>query len=308
MADRRRLILALCFTTCSIIAVLPATASETVDYSYDARGRLIQVNRSGTVNNGLVACYTYDSADNRTNVTVANPSCTPPPPSFAINDVSVTEGGNLVLTVTKSGSASTSFSVNYATANGTAAAGPDYTAASGTLTFLAAETTKTITVATTNDTILEGAETVLVNLSGATGGATISDSQGIGTINDDEIETPPSFAINDATAVEGSAMVFTVTKTGTTISSFSVNYATFTGTALGTDFTAKSGTLTFAPGETTKTVSVSTVPDILIETTEYFTLRLSGATGGATISDSSGLATLIDDGNGEPCPTCLVGE
>ena len=84
----------------------------------------------------------------------------------SINDVSVTEGGSVVLTVTKTGSTSSSFSINYATADGIAAGGSDYTASSGTLTFAAVDTTKTITIATIDDTAVESAETVLVNLSG----------------------------------------------------------------------------------------------------------------------------------------------
>jgi uncharacterized protein involved in exopolysaccharide biosynthesis len=55
-----------------------ASASETIDYSYDAKGRLVKVVRSGNVNNGVNASYTYDKADNRTNVTVNGSSNSPP--------------------------------------------------------------------------------------------------------------------------------------------------------------------------------------------------------------------------------------
>ena len=56
-----------------------ASATETINYHYDARGRLVKVVRTGTVNNGVNASYTYDKADNRTNVTVAGSPNTPPP-------------------------------------------------------------------------------------------------------------------------------------------------------------------------------------------------------------------------------------
>ncbi|HEY5721888.1 MAG TPA: hypothetical protein VIT45_06155 [Allosphingosinicella sp.] len=55
-----------------------ASATETINYQYDARGRLVKVVRTGTVNNGVNATYTHDKADNRTNVTVTG-SANPPP-------------------------------------------------------------------------------------------------------------------------------------------------------------------------------------------------------------------------------------
>ena len=59
------------------IAATAAWAAETITYTYDARGRLIKVERTGTVNNGVKAEYKYDKAQNRTNVTVTSPN--PPP-------------------------------------------------------------------------------------------------------------------------------------------------------------------------------------------------------------------------------------
>src|SRR5688572_6260028 len=57
-----------------------ARGSETVNYGYDSLGRLVRVERTGTVNNGVNAHYSYDSADNRTNVTVGPGAVAPPPP------------------------------------------------------------------------------------------------------------------------------------------------------------------------------------------------------------------------------------
>jgi len=56
------------------LTAVAASASETITYSYDARGRLVQVKHGGTVNNNVTANYTYDKADNRTNVNVASPN------------------------------------------------------------------------------------------------------------------------------------------------------------------------------------------------------------------------------------------
>jgi len=57
-----------------------AAATETITYTYDAKGRLVKIERSGTVNNGVVSQYVHDKADNRTSVTVTgSPNSTPPP-------------------------------------------------------------------------------------------------------------------------------------------------------------------------------------------------------------------------------------
>lgn len=65
----------------AIIGAIPALAfaGETVNYTYDAKGRLVKVERSGTVNNGVTSNYSHDKADNRTNVTVTGSPNTPPP-------------------------------------------------------------------------------------------------------------------------------------------------------------------------------------------------------------------------------------
>ena len=168
--------------------------------------------------------------------------------------------------------------VNYATANGTALAGSDYTAASGTLTFAPGQTSKTVTVNVTGDTAVEPNETFVVNLS-APSGATLFDGQGLGTILNDD---GPVLRINDVSKAEGnagtSAAVFTVTLTPASTGTVTVNYATANGTALaGSDYTAASGTLTFAPGQTSKTVTVNVTGDTVAEPNETFVVNLSAA-------------------------------
>jgi YD repeat-containing protein len=76
MATRtEKVLIALIIAAATAVA---ATASETINYTYDARGRLVQVKHSGSVNNNVTANYQYDKADNRTNVNVTSPN--PPPP------------------------------------------------------------------------------------------------------------------------------------------------------------------------------------------------------------------------------------
>lgn len=65
--------------TASLLSGAAASASETITYQYDARGRLKQVSSSGTVNNGVTSTYTNDKADNRSNKTTTG-SANPPPP------------------------------------------------------------------------------------------------------------------------------------------------------------------------------------------------------------------------------------
>jgi len=108
-----------------------------------------------------------------------------------INDVSKAEGSAganpFTFTVTLSPASTSNVTVQYATANGTAAAGSDYTAVPSTLlTFTPGQTSKTVTVNVTGDTTVEASETFYVNLSGASSGATIFDAQGLGMITNDD--------------------------------------------------------------------------------------------------------------------------
>ncbi|WP_293395238.1 Calx-beta domain-containing protein, partial [Nevskia sp.] len=127
--------------------------------------------------------------------------CNAPPvggtPSLSINDVSVTEGNsgtkNATFTVSLSATSTSAVTVSYATANGTATAGSDYAASSGSLTIAAGSTSQTFNVAVNGDTAVEPNETFLVNLSSPSG-ATIADAQGQGTIVNDDAAAAPSSA------------------------------------------------------------------------------------------------------------------
>lgn len=110
-------------------------------------------------------------------------------PGISIGDVTWAEGNAattlFTFTVSLSAASSQSVTVNYATANGTATAGSDYHAKTGSITFIPGETTKTIAVLVIGDRQREANETFFVNLSGAIGGE-IFDGQGLGTILDDD--------------------------------------------------------------------------------------------------------------------------
>ena len=113
------------------------------------------------------------------------------PIAVAVNDVSVAEGNSgatsVSFTVTRSGDTAGAFTVNYATADGSAVAGSDYVATSGTLSFAAGELTKTVVVSVTPDTVFEQNETFSLNLSGATNNAVLTDPTGLATITNDDV-------------------------------------------------------------------------------------------------------------------------
>jgi Ca2+-binding RTX toxin-like protein len=118
---------------------------------------------------------------------------TPPPttPALSIDDVIVNEAdGTITFTVTRTGDLSGASSVSYNTSDDSAFDSSDYTAASGTVNFASGEATQTIIVSITDDNDIEDPETFKVTLSNPTG-ATISDSEGVGTINSDDVAPPP---------------------------------------------------------------------------------------------------------------------
>lgn len=226
-------------------------------------------------------------------------------PSLSINDLSIAEGDAgttpLTFTVSLSTASGQTVTVNYATADKTAAAGSDYQSISGTLTFNPGDTSKPVTVLVNGDVAFEQNETFFVNLTTPTN-ATISDSQGQGTIRNDDAAPPtPMLFINDVSITEGngglSIATFNVTLSPSSSNTVMVDYATANGTATtaGNDYQSASGTLIFNPGEASKPVDVTINGDTLVEPAETFTVNLSNASGGAAIGTPTGAATIQND-------------
>ncbi len=232
--------------------------------------------------------------------------------SLSANDVTVSEGNagtkSASFTVTLSPAAASTVTVNYATANGTATtADSDYASATGTLTFSAGTTTQPVNVTVNGDTKNEANETFSVNLS-TPSNATIADSQGVGTItNDDPL---PALSINDVSVSEGNAggttASFTVTLSAASGQTVTVAYATANGTATtaDSDYASAAGTLTFSAGTTTQTVNVTVNGDTKNETNEALYVNLSGPTN-ATIGDAQGLGTITND---DPLPSLSISD
>ena len=226
-------------------------------------------------------------------------------PSITISDISRAEGNAgataFDFAVRLSNPSASVVTVDYATADGTAVAGSDYTATMGTLNIPAGATTGTVSVPVAGESAFEADETFVVNLTNPTS-ATIGDNQAVGTIvNDDAV---PSITISDVSQTEGNAgtttFTFVVTVTPVIASDVSVDYATADGTATGgTDYGATAGTLIIPAGTASGTITVNVFGDTVLETDETFFVNLTAGVN-ATIGDAQGLGTIVNDDAAAP--------
>ena len=238
------------------------------------------------------------------------------PVSFSIADAEATEGGKVTFTVSRGGAGDNVASVKIATAADSgdgvnAADADDYTAiaTAQTLNFAKDVTSQTVEVQTTQDDLFEPDETFRAVLSapalgdGDPGtGVSIESGKGtaIGTIKNDDTE--PSFAVADASAAEGDAITFTVTRSGAMDNAVSVKWNTRSDSGGGanaafpSDYTrvTTARTLTFAKGVSSQTFTVDTTEDVLDEDDETFLVELTGAVG-ATIATAQATGTITDD-------------
>ncbi len=227
------------------------------------------------------------------------------PNSLSISPASTVDEGDtgttaVTFTVSLEKPSTQTVSVRYSTANGTAtSADGDFTAASGTLTFLPGQQNRTITVFVKGDFKFEADETFFVNLA-TPANAFIEPGagQGVATILDDD--TAPTISLGDVVVAEGDngtrSLNFTVTLSTASGLAVSVNFATANGTATVADgdFAAASGPLLFSAGTTTRTVSIQINGDRKFELDETLGLILSGATG-ASILDADATGTILND-------------
>jgi hypothetical protein len=193
--------------------------------------------------------------------------------SYAINE----SAGALTVIINRSEGNSGGVSVDYAVSGGTAVAGVDFTVGgTGTVTFGANETFKTFTLTPIPNPAVQGAKTVVLTLSNATGTATLgAPSQTIVTILDQEqtlVFSTPAYAFKE----NGGPAAIVVNRVGPTTGTVLVDFSTVNGTATApADYTAVTKTLTFTPGVKTMTVSVPIINDGLIEGNETFSVQLS---------------------------------
>lgn len=234
------------------------------------------------------------------------------------------EAGVVTIRVERSQGEDGAVSVQYATSNGTATAGQDYTPASGTLSWAAGDgSDRTFTVPILNDSAAEGSETFQIALSNATGGASVSSERGTTIVrilasdggsgggggnggdddpdddgdddDDDNRAGTIKFDERDFVALEESGKaVITVERSGGEAGTVSVQFSTQNGTATaGQDYTAVSGTLTWGPGDGGhKTFTIPLLDDSAGDGNETVQLVLSNPTGGASLSATRGTSVL----------------
>lgn len=199
--------------------------------------------------------------------------------------------GNATITVVRNGGTSGSVDVNYATSNGTGVSGTEYNATSGTLNFASGESSKTFTVQILDDSKVDGGKTLTLTLSNPTGGATLGTPTSTVTIQDNENEYlttgSGSFKFSkaevDASESKGSVDI-TIMRVGAVNMTTTVQYATGNGTATGgSDYTMTSGTMSFAPGESSKVVTIPITKDSDSDSGETFYVTLSNPSSNAQL-------------------------
>ncbi|GET42875.1 DUF4347 domain-containing protein [Microseira wollei] len=210
------------------------------------------------------------------------------------------EAGKVALTVVRTGGSSGTVTVNYSVDDQTALAGSDYVdIPNGSVTFLDGETSKTIEINLIDDDVFESDETFTVGLLGTNGiGQVGTPRTATVTIVDDDSPSTVSFSQPTYSVAEnGGNASITVERAGNLGKPATVNYATSNGTAIApSDYTATSGTLSFAAGETTKTISIPIVNDALIESSETLNIALSNPGRRTRIgTQSTATLTIVDN-------------
>ena len=209
--------------------------------------------------------------------------------------------GRLVFKVSRSGGSDGAVSLDYATSNGSALAGQDYTASSGTLSWADGDASpKLITVPVTDDFVVEGKETITLTVSSPTGGATLARGSTVASLISDDQPGALSFSASALSVGENAGMAtITVRRTGGLGDAVSVRYATANGTAqAGSDYTATAGDLSWAAGDaTSRNFTVPILWDRVVERPETFTVVLSAPLGGAKLGSPRSQRVTIGNVN-----------
>jgi hypothetical protein len=254
----------------------------------------------GTAGDGYT---TYGSIGPYTVSLQTNPQ--PPVVSIAAADAVHAEGDAgskaFAFTVTRSGSTTGTTTAAWAVQPGGTATAADFAGKKlpkGKLTFVPGQTTAVVNVFVAGDYVLEPHETFVVKLTKVTSGSTGTATATGVIFNDDLYRTAITIAAGAARLAEGNAgsttFTFTVTRSGTLSGKHSVKWAVATGggtAADAGDFVGNAipyGTITFAPGETVKKITVKVRADLAVESDEPFAVTVSDLVG-----DAAGIAVSV---------------
>lgn len=214
-----------------------------------------------------------------------------------------------IFTATLSQATSVAVSASYTTSAGSALAGQDFLATTGTVTFAPGQTSRKILVPIKGDTTVESTETFSLILSNPTA-ATIADGTGVVTISDDDAAA----AVVTVVATDPSASeegldpgVYTFTRTGSTASPLTVNFS-LDGTATnGTDLNSTAISIVIPAGQSSVTLTRTPIQDVIVEGTETESVFLnSGA--GYTVGNPSTATITVTDNDSSPLPVVSITE
>jgi hypothetical protein len=224
------------------------------------------------------------------------------PANINVSDISVDEkAGVASFLITLDRATSNAFDVAYATADGSATAGHDYTAQSGSLSFAAGEMVKEVKVEITDDNTSEAAEwfSLILGEVGGSGSEQVTIADGTARaqigLSDLPINTQPTLSIEHIMIGEGTGVAsFSVQLNAPSSQTVTVAWETDYGTASSSDFDMNSGVLVFEPGVTTQTIEVAIEDDTTEESVESFLMTLHSASN-ALIKNNVAVATIIDN-------------
>jgi hypothetical protein len=229
---------------------------------------------------------------------------------FTASTASVNEhSGVVTLDVTRTGGSAGEVHVSWSTANGSATAGSDYTAATQTLVWETGDTApRQVVVQITDDPSIEGAETFTVKLTDPVGGTIgVPDTVTVTIVDDDHAGTLALGSATYDTSEAAGSVTITVNRTGGSVGPATVDYATFPGTATAADFTAVSGTLSWAAGESaSKSFVVAIANDGTPEPAESFSVQLANPTGAALGAPSIATVTITASNASVPATSPLT--
>jgi hypothetical protein len=236
--------------------------------------------------------------------------------SLSSSDPVATEGGSdtASFTITRTGSTAAALTVTLAP-TGTAGKWSDYRRPQGdmpdTFTIPAGASAVNVTIVAWDDTEVEGTESATLTLQpgadynlGTPNYVTLTLQDNDSPTSSPTVTVTASDAAASETGPDGG--VFTVTRTGVTTASLTVNY-TLAGTAIsGTDYTSPGGTVTIPAGASSATIAITPVNDTLVESPETVVLTLAASAGYTLGSPASATVTIADNDTAPVLPTVMV--